>query len=166
MKKHIVRSLKYLVLLCVLYVGLVWIVYLADMSELSVHPWRQIEAQLQTSMGVWMVIAFVVLAALYPLFGFMRSHIEGFDAEKDDVRLFNAMQLYGFKLKEDRGDVKIYKADNIIRSLTMLFEDKIEVRAVEGGVEFSGLRSKTARVVYQLQTYIYNSRYEEQQDKE
>ena len=161
MIKHIVRSLKYLVLLCVLYVGLVWIVYLADMSELSVHPWRQIEAQLQTSMGVWMVIAFVVLAALYPLFGFMRSHIEGFDAEKDDVRLFNAMQLYGFKAVGERDGVKLYRAESPLRRLLLMGEDTIEVHTTANGIELVGLRRTVARVAYQLKAYKHNSRYEE-----
>lgn len=161
MKKHIVRSLKYLVLLCVLYVGLVWIVYLAGMSELSIHPWQQIEAQLQTSMGVWMIVAFVVLAALYPLFGFMRSRIEGFDAERDDVRLFNAMQLYGFKAVGESDGVKLYRAESPLRRLLLMGEDTIEVHTTADGIELVGLRRTVARIAYQLKAYKYNSRYEE-----
>lgn len=165
---HIIRSVKYLLFLCVLYVALEWVIltFAPSPATEGYDIWMILEARLAEDRGMMLVGAFILLAAFYPLFGFMHKRIDGCSFERDMARINNAMQLYGFKLKEDRGDVKIYKADNIIRSLTMLFEDKIEVRAVEGGVEFSGLRSKTARVVYQLQTYIYNSRYEEQQDKE
>jgi hypothetical protein len=41
-----------------------------------------------------------------------------------------------------------------------MFEDRIEVRAVEGGVELKGLRRSVARVALQLRSYIDNRRFE------
>jgi hypothetical protein len=70
------------------------------------------------------------------------------------------MRLYGFKLIEERGNIKIYGADTILRRLTLMFEDRIEVRSIEGGIEIKGLRRSVARVAYQLQTYLHNSRFE------
>lgn len=158
--RYFVRSLKYLCLLCVLYVGLVWLVYLADMSQLDIHPWQQIEAQLHSDKGVWMVVAFVILAALYPLFGFMRSRIDGFDAEQDDVRLINAMQVYGFREVGQRDGVRLFRADTLLRRLMLMGEDTIEVRKVEGGIELVGLRRTVARVAFQLRAYKHNSRFD------
>jgi hypothetical protein len=41
-----------------------------------------------------------------------------------------------------------------------MFEDAIEVRQVEGGVELRGVRRAVARVAFQLKAYISNRRYE------
>jgi hypothetical protein len=76
------------------------------------------------------------------------------------------MHLYGFKLVEDRGDIKIYGAESLLRRITLMFEDRIEVRITDGGIEMQGLRRSVARVAYQLQTYLHNSRFEDKKSKE
>ena len=113
------------------------------------------------SRGKMLVVAIIVLSALYPRFGFMTSRIEECSYERDGDRINNAMRLYGFKLIEERGEVKIYGADSILRRITLMFEDRIEVRCVDGGIEIKGLRRTVARIAYQLQTYLHNSRFEE-----
>lgn len=156
--KHFVRSLKYLLLLCVLYVGLVWMLSLADPAAGDVAT--QLNAQLASSRGVWMVVAFVALAAFYPMFGFMRSRVEGFEKERDGIRLDNAMNLYGYRLIEHKDGVRIYRASSFLRRLTLMFEDRIEVREVEGGIELVGIRRMVSRIAYQLGAYLRNSRFE------
>lgn len=118
-------------------------------------------ARLSDTRGMMLIVAIVALAALYPLFGFMKSNIKGCSYERDAVRINNAMQVYGFKLIEEKGDVKIYGADTLLRRLTLMFEDRIEVRCVEDGIELKGMRRTVARITYQLQTYLHNSRFEE-----
>ncbi len=159
--RYFVRSLKYLCLLCVLYVGLVWLTYLSGMSEQpGMHPWQQIEVQMVSTQGIWMVLAFVVLAALYPLFGFMRSRIDGFTSDEDDVRLVNAMRIFGFREVGEREGVRLFRAESLLRRILLMGEDTIEVRKVEGGIELAGLRRTVARVAYQLKAYKHNSRFE------
>ena len=115
------------------------------------------------SRGKMLVVAIIVLAALYPRFGFMTSRIEECSYERDGARIDNAMRHYGFKLIEERGDIKIYGADTILRRLTLMFEDRIEVRAVAGGVELRGIRRAVARIAFQLSAYITNSRFEDKE---
>jgi hypothetical protein len=112
------------------------------------------------SRGKMLVVAIIVLAALYPRFGFMTSRIEDCSYERDGARIDNAMRLYGYKLIEECGDVKIYGADTLLRRLMLMFEDRIEVRSIDGGIEIKGLRRSVARIAYQLQTYLHNSRFE------
>lgn len=157
--KYVVRSLKYLVFLCVLYVALVWLMYAVG-SAPQVSPWLQIEAQLQSDRGVWMVVAFVVLAALYPLFGFMRGRVDGINFNDDSVRLINAMQVHGFRLDEERDGVRLFRADTFLRRAMLMWEDRIEVRPTATGVELYGLRRTVARVMFQLKAYVHNSRFE------
>lgn len=157
--KYVVRSLKYLVLLCVLYIGLTYLMSLVEPSDATI--WQQLLTHLNTRNGLYMVIVFILLAAFYPKFGFMRSRIEECDIVEDRVRIDNAMRLFGFRVVEE-GDTKLtYRAEGIVHRLSLMFEDHIEVSKVDGGVELRGLRRSVARVALQLQSYIKNRRYEQ-----
>lgn len=157
--KYLVRSLKYLVVLCVLYVALIWIMGLTQPTEVSL--WEQLLAHLNTRNGLYMVIVFVVLAALYPKFGFMRSSIAECSIAEDRVRIDNAMRVFGFRFVEERDGVLLYRAEGVFHRLSLMFEDHIEVRATAEGVELRGIRRAVARVALQLRSYINNRRYEE-----
>lgn len=157
--KYVVRSLKYLVFLCVLYVGLVWLMSF-DSATPDVDLVELIRAQLNSERGVWLVVAFVALAAFYPRFGFMRRRIAECDVAKDEIRIVNAMQTYGFKLVERRGEELAFRKTGFVGRLSLMFEDEIVVRRVEGGVELAGLRRSVARIAYQLECYMQNSRFE------
>ncbi|MEE1169016.1 MAG: hypothetical protein UHS52_08335 [Alistipes sp.] len=156
--KYVVRSLKYLVLLCVLYVALTYLMTFVEPTDATV--WQQLLKHLNTRNGLYMVIAFVLLAALYPKFGYMRSMIQDCDIKEDRVRIDNAMRIFGFRVEQEGGDCVVYRAEGIVHRLSLMFEDRIEVRAVEGGVELKGLRRSVARVALQLRSYIDNRRFE------
>ena len=156
--KYVVRSLKYLVLLCVLYVALTYLMTFVEPTDATV--WQQLLKHLNTRNGLYMVIAFVLLAALYPKFGYMRSLIQECDIKEDRVRIDNAMRIFGFRVEKEGGDCVVYRAEGIVHRLSLMFEDLIEVRAVEGGVELKGLRRSVARVALQLRSYIDNRRFE------
>ena len=119
------------------------------------------QARFAESRGKMLVVVMVVLAALYPLFGFMRKRVDGYNYERDGARIDNAMRAYGFKLVEDRGNIKLYGADTFLRRLTLMFEDRIEVEITNEGIEMRGLRRSIARVAYQLEVYLHNSRFEQ-----
>lgn len=163
---YIIRVVKYLLFICVLYIAIEWVNLMMSSSPNAADydVWDILQLRIATDDGRMLIGAFVLLAVFYPLFGFMRKRVDGCSFEHDMIRINNAMNLYGFKLKEDRGNVKIYQAENILRRITLMFEDKIEVSAVNGGIELKGLRRTVARVVYQLQTYMYNSRHEEDRE--
>ena len=160
--RYAIRSIKYLLFLCVLYVALEWgsMMISSSVEYANMDIWELIQLRLATDRGKLLVGALVVLAACYPLFGFMRSHIAGCNLVRDGIRIDNAMRLYGFKLVEDRGDVKIYRADSFLRRAMLMFEDEIELRVVVDGIELKGMRRSVARIAYQLRVYLNNSRFE------
>ncbi len=160
MMRYLIRAIKYLLLLSALYVALVWAMYLLG-AEPQIDPWLQIEAHLRADIGKKMVVVFVILAALYPRFGFMRKRIEGYRPERDKERLQNAMALFGYKLAESHDGVDVYRAEGVVKRLTLLWEDRIEVRVEDGALELKGIRRMVARIAYQLETYIRNSRFED-----
>ena len=157
--KYAVRSLKYLLLICVLYVALLWAssIYTYDgMVDVA----TLIRAQFGSDRGVWLVVAFVAFSLFYQRFGYVRLLVSGVDIEADRIRIDNAMKLYGFKFAEVREGRLVYRAEGIIRRITLLFEDEILVRQVEGGVEIEGLRRSAVRIIYQLNAYIeHKERY-------
>lgn len=160
MMRYLIRAIKYLLLLSALYVALVWAMYLLG-AEPQIDPWLQIEAHLRADIGKKMVVVFVILAALYPRFGFMRKRIEGYRPERDKERLQNAMALFGYKLAESHDGVDVYRAEGVVKRFTLLWEDRIEVRIEDGALEMKGIRRMVARIAYQLETYIRNSRFED-----
>ena len=164
--RYFIRSVKYLILLCVLYVALEWLMlfFAPDATIEGLTLGEVLNYRLEHDRGMWLVVAFLGLAALYPLFGFMKMRLDNCNYERDAIRLENAMRTFGFKLKEDRGNVKIYGADSILRRALLMFEDEIEVHIFESGIELRGLRRTVARVGYQLSAYIHNSRFEEDND--
>lgn len=158
--RYVVRSIKYLLFLCVLDVALVWLMSF-DGALRSVDFMTLLKEQLGSESGPWLIVSFVVLAAFYPRFGFMRRTVAGCSIAKDEIRIMNAMQTYGFKLVERRGGAMCFRKDGIFGRLMLMFEDEIVVREVADGVELSGLRRTVARVAYQLECYMQNSRFEE-----
>ena len=86
--------------------------------------------------------------------------IQDCDIKEDRVRIDNAMRIFGFRVEQEGGDCVVYRAEGIVHRLSLMFEDRIEVRAVEGGVELKGLRRSVARVALQLRSYIDNRRFE------
>lgn len=160
MMRYLIRAIKYLLLLSALYVALVWAMYLLG-AEPQIDPWLQIEAHLRADIGKKMVVVFVILAALYPRFGFMRKRIEDYRPERDKERLQNAMAVFGYKLAESHDGVDVYRAEGVVKRLTLLWEDRIEVRIEDGALEMKGIRRMVARIAYQLETYIRNSRFED-----
>lgn len=157
--KYIIRSLKYLLVLCVLYVALMWLSSVSTYGG-AVDTMTLLRAQLSSERGVWLVVAFVALALFYPKFGYVRREVAGADIEADRVRIDNAMQLYGFKFAEVRDGALLYRAEGVVRRLILLFEDEIVVRRTEGGVEVEGKRREAVRIIFQLSAYIDNKRFE------
>lgn len=157
--KYIIRSLKYLLVLCVLYVALMWLSSVSTYGG-AVDTMTLLRAQLSSERGVWLVVAFVALALFYPKFGYVRREVAGADIEADRVRIDNAMQLYGFKFAEVRDGALVYRAEGVVRRVILLFEDEIVVRRTEGGVEVEGKRREAVRIIFQLSAYIDNKRFE------
>lgn len=160
--RYFIRAVKYLLLLCVLYVGLEWLMltFAPDQTIEGLSLMELLEMRFAESRGKMLVVAIIALAALYPRFGFMKYRIEECSLSQDGMRIDNAMRHHGFKLIEEHDGVKIYGADTLLRRLTLMFEDRIEVHSIDGGIEIKGLRRSVARVAYLLQTYLHNSRFE------
>jgi hypothetical protein len=162
MGRYIVRSLKYLLFISVLYIALVWLMSVTSYSE-KVDMWLLLESQLRSEQGTLLIVAFIALAIFYPRFGFMCRKVEGVDITRDRIRIDNAMRVYGFMFVGMEGETLVYRANGVIKRLSFMYEDRVEVRVVDGGVEIDGIRRAVARIAFQLSAYIDNSRFEDKE---
>ena len=151
--KYAVRSLKYLILICVLYVALTWLSALYTYGGM-VDVVTLMRAQLGSERGMWLIVVSLLLAIFYPRFGYICRVVQGADIETDRIRIDNAMKIYGFKFVEVRDGALVYRAEGIINRIVLLFEDEILVRQIEGGIEVEGIRRRAVRILLQLKAYI------------
>lgn len=156
--RYFVRALKYFAWLCVLYIAIVWIMYWS--GSLPERPWQMMGIVLSSERGILMMAAFVVLAAAYPMFGFMRKRIAG-DMVRNREQIVNAFRMQGFRLTEERDGEMVFRGEGFVKRLSLLYEDRIVVRGVGDGLELNGIRRSVARIAYRLDGYIFNSRFDD-----
>ena len=144
--KYFVRALKYFAAFCVLYVAIVWLSVMTT-KGMDISAWDYIVANFQTTRGQLLGLAVVVLSAVYPRMGFMTRRVEcDMEAERDYIlRVFAAA---GFTLKEESDGRMVFRADNILSRLFMLFEDEIVVEQYGQWIDISGIRRGVAKVLY------------------
>lgn len=152
MKRYLVRSVKYLIALCVLYVALMWLMHISSSRQITfIEEWQLL---FSTWRGYMMVVALLLLAAAYPKFGFVRRRVVG-NIIADREQIETAFRVAGFVAVSDEGGELLFRAHGV-RRLTMLFEDDVVVRQVGDELEFDGLRRATVPIAYTVERYLEN----------
>lgn len=155
MVRYIVCAVKYLLAFIVLYLGLLWLSQ--RVSGVDVPLLDSVMFTLQTTKGKLLVAAVVVLAAMYPKWGFIVRRVEC-DMTEDREQILAAFQASGFELVAEDGDKMVFHADNVVRRLSFLLEDEICVTQYGQWCEIRGIRRAAARIAYRLDMYMTNKR--------
>ncbi len=153
--RYIVRALKYFCAFCVLYVAIVWLGLKSQGAEEAV--WDSIVTTLSVPRGWLLAGAVVLLSALYPRFGFMTRRVEC-DMTEDREQLLAAFTMAGFTLRDESDGRMVFRGDNLMRRIFMLFEDEIVVEQYAQWVDIKGIRRGVANASYRLELYIENKR--------
>jgi hypothetical protein len=143
--KYFVRALKYFAAFCVLYLAIVWLSVMTT-KGMDVSAWDYIVANFQTTRGKLLGLAVVVLSAAYPRMGFMTRRVEC-DMEDERDYLLQVFAASGFTLKEESEGRMVFRADNILSRLFLLFEDEITVEQYGQWIDITGIRRGVARVL-------------------
>lgn len=146
--RYLIRAVKYFFAFCVLYVGVVWLSILTQKS-MDVSVWDSISATMATERGRMLALAVVALSAAYPFFGFVKRSVK-WDMTTDADRLVEIFAAAGFALKEQGEGKMVFKANNILDRLVMLFEDEIVVEQQGEQITLDGIRRGVAKVIYRL----------------
>ena len=152
--KYIIRSVKFLVALLVLYIAAVWIMSAVGVSMLSARD--TIFVMFQTLRGQLLVAAIVVWVAIYPKVGYVKRECSA-DLDADKEQIMTAFVVSGYELMNQTR----FRASNFFRRLRLLFEDEVVVRRSEnGGVEIEGVRRTVALAIMRLNGYLAHKRDE------
>ena len=159
MKKYLIRSVKYLVALCVLYVALMAFMHHYN-NPFGLTIEQRVQLMFDTWRGCGMIIATFVLALTYPFFGYVKRTFEG-DIVADREQLNRAANFVGLELVSESGEELVYHAKGL-RRLVMLFEDTVRVRQCGSQSEVEGLRRIAVRFAFDAERYITNKRRNEE----
>ncbi|MBO7331587.1 MAG: hypothetical protein J6U52_07340, partial [Alistipes sp.] len=146
--RYLIRAVKYFFAFCVLYVGVVWLSILTQKS-MDISVWDSISATMATERGRMLALAVVALSAAYPFFGFVKRSVK-WNMTTDADRLVEIFAAAGFALKEQGEGKMVFKANNILDRLVMLFEDEIVVEQQGEQITLDGIRRGVAKVIYRL----------------
>ena len=142
------RAVKYFAAFCVIYLAVVWL-SVSTMNGYEQSVWDYVWATLQTTRGQLLVVAVVVLSAFYPRFGFITRRVE-WDMEDERDQIIATFALAGFSLREEGDGRMVFRADNMLDRLVMLFEDEITVVQYGQWIDITGFRRGVAKVVYRM----------------
>lgn len=153
MKKYLLRSVKYFIALCVLYVAMMALMHYTSNSPITfAERWQLLFNESWRGWG--MVVATILLAATYPYFGFAKREFEG-NVVSDRNELDMAAEVAGMVLVSATDTELRYRARGLRRAIK-LFEDEVVVRQKGSQIEISGLRSLSVRMAFDAERYIVN----------
>ena len=152
MKKYFVRSVKYFIALCVLYVAMMALMHYSEHSVVTfAQRW---ELLFSTWRGWGMVVATILLAATYPYFGFTKRAFEG-SITTDREEFAMAAEVSGLELVAGCDTELRYRTKGL-RRLVKLYEDEVVVRQNGTQIEVEGLRSVAVRFAFDAERFITN----------
>lgn len=151
MKKHLIRSVKYFVALCVLYLVVMALMFVTNTSLLT--PAETFRALVHSTRGQVMIAAMLLLSALYPRFGFISRQVVG-HLMSDREQVVNAFAAEGFRpVRESEYEI-VFRGDTLPRRLSLLFEDEIRVTQNGEWIVIEGIRRGVARVYFRLENHL------------
>lgn len=151
MKKYLIRSVKYFIALCVLYLAVMALMFLTDTSLLT--PAETFRSLVRSTRGQVLIAAAVALSALYPRFGFISRQLAG-HLMSDRERIVGAFAAEGFRpVRESEYEI-LFRGDTLPRRLSLLFEDEIRVTQNGEWIVIEGIRRGVARVYFRLDSSL------------
>lgn len=161
MKRYWIRAIKYMVLLCLLFLGLMALMFhLGAMGLPTVEGfWETLQLQLfATERGRLMLPAILLLSLFYPRFGFVKRTVEGCNLTEHRTQIENAFKAYGFEpVGEEEGAIR-FRGSNPATRLQYLFEDEIRVQADGSGITIEGVRRAAVKIAFRLEGYLAHLR--------
>ena len=154
MKKYLLRSLKYFVVLCLLFVALVWLKITYEKLPITMGQMMQLYFSAWT--GWFMAVVVVLMSATYPYFGFVSRKTTG-SITTDRQQVEAAMATTGLVLKSAEGGRLVFRATGLQR-LTLLFEDEVVAEQQGEEIVLSGHRKTVVRAMIRLEGYLVNKR--------
>lgn len=155
--QYIRRSVGYLIKLVALVAVLYLLMYVTGSTRVSADA--LLREMFSSQRGVLLAAALVVLAALYPYFGYVKRSLRA-DLGTNRSDIIEAMHKSGYILSPGSIDDSVrlvFRADSFFKRLLMSFEDAITVTAADdGSVTIEGPRKTVVPVQFRIDTSLNN----------
>lgn len=149
--KYFIRSLKYFVYLSVLCIVLIALMLATGTAAMDLE--QTLYAMIHTDRYAMLLAVILVLAALYPKFGFVVRKIEG-DTVENREQIINAFRSSGFILHDEQDGVMSFRAEGLLLKLRLMGEDEIKVSQYGQWILLDGIRRGVVRVQLRLESAI------------
>ena len=151
MKTHIVRAVKYLIWLALLFT-LVFALMISTGTS-RVGAGEALHELFGSSRGMLMIATIVVLALLYPRFCFTRRSVRA-DLKADRERILQTLHTSGYSLVAESEGTMIFRASSPLKRALLLWEDRIAVTADGESITLDGIRKEVVRAEFRLKSFL------------
>lgn len=151
MKVYLRRALKYLLWLAVLLAAIFALMRLTGTGRMA--PGDELRVIFGTQRGLLMVAVIVLLAALYPRFGFVRRFVPA-DLGRDREVIVKVMERSGYRVDREVPGEMVFVADSAWGKVRTLWEDRIVVTQQSGGIVMDGIRKEVVRIEFRLKSFL------------
>lgn len=150
--RYLQRSIKYFLTLCALYFAAIYCASFASYAIIT--PGDKFHALISTPRGIFLLVVMLLLASVYPYFGYMKRTIDG-DLMKNREQIMRCCELQNLKFDHETEGRLTFISNNFMRRVMMLFEDHIKiVQGDDGKLVITGKRKIVAFLIYRLEGAI------------
>lgn len=155
--KYLIRSLKYFIFICVFFAIVVLLLYYTSAHS----PETTVFDLFKEGAGLKILIFFVAVAAIYPLFGFVKKDIytnNNFQERKDDV--VKLLREYKYEVVEETSTSITFRHRNMLVRVMRMFEDRIVIDFSGNPVIIDGVRKDVYRFARLIERVVMRDRDE------
>lgn len=147
--KYLIRSIKYLLFITVIFALLIGVVFLASKEATS------IESLFVPGALPKIAIFFVIVAAIYPMFGYIRKEAH-LNKEYSDVKdvVDNIFSTAGYRVASEDHDKIVYESSKPLVRFMRLYEDQIILNKSENPIVLEGGRKDVYRLIRTIEYKI------------
>ncbi len=153
--KYILRSVKYLVKLLILFAVLFAFMMWSNTSTLNFDNWESLVASYFDTAKGWLFIAVVaVWCAVYPKVEFVTRHADYDMREGRDV-IIKVFRMGRMTLANETDGRMVFRGESIGRRLWFLWDEKVTVtRNAAGGFDMEGIRRFVGEAQQRIPGYM------------
>lgn len=156
--KYLIRSIKYFIYFWVIMAIIIGILVLIG----AVEP--NIETMFNGGYSaLWKIaLIFAVISAIYPKVSYIKREASfpgSWEENKGEIRKY--MEEKGFVFEKENNDSMSFRHKGFINRLTKMFEDRIIIRSIFGGVSVDGHRRDAISIATGIEYTLAKSLTEE-----
>lgn len=160
-KLYVSRALKYFLKLLLLVAVMYLLLFATGSARVSAVT--ALQELFSSWKGYTMIGLLLVIAATYPMYGFVTRRVEGSIADYRET-ILDVFYRGGYSLKQEtEGKEMLFKAFSAAKQIWLMGDDKIVVRQDGDGFTISGVRKDVVAAEFRMHTFM-NGKQEGNED--